>query len=276
MFLAAKAHQSCSSVCHKNVTTELTTEYTLAELMVVSAAREIKDHEVVYVGMRLPLLAFLIAKNLHAPNAVGFYENGLIRETPASELLFTMGDPPNILGATQAGDMLNVMGMLQSGRVDIGFLGAGEVDKFGNLNSTFVSKGDGSSVRLPGSGGASDIASLAKRTVMLVEHSKRRLPERVSYLTSPGNGDGKGWRKSVGLHRGGPSCLITTMGVFRFDSDDCSARLESIHPEVASKQLQDETGWQVEITEPLQSTTVPSQDELALIRKIDPKRFWTA
>ncbi len=256
--------------------TAVTDTYTLAELMVVTAAREIKDHEIVYVGMRLPLLAFLMAKNLHAPHAVGFYENGLIRETPASELLFTMGDPPNILGATQAGDMLNVMGMLQSGRVDIGFLGAGEVDKFGNLNSTFVSKADGSSVRLPGSGGAADIASLAKRTVMLVEHSRKRLPEKVSYLTSPGNGDGGAWRRQVGLKRGGPSCLITTMGVFRFDSKDSSARLETVHPGVDSELLCNETGWKVEIEEPTKTTAEPSKDELTLIRKIDPNHFWTA
>ncbi len=245
-------------------------------MMVVTAAREIKDGEVVYVGMRLPLLAFLMAKNLHAPSAVGFYENGLIRETPSSELLFTMGDPPNILGATQAGDMLNVMGMLQSGRVDIGFLGAGEVDKFGNLNSTAVHKVDGSIVRLPGSGGASDIASLAKRTVMLVEHSKRRLPERVSYVTSPGYGDGGDWRQQVGLIRGGPSCLITTMGVFRFDNKDNSARLESIHPSVDSSVIKSETGWEIVSDDSTRSTQEPSKEELALIRKIDPKRFWTA
>ncbi len=244
--------------------------------MVVTAAREIKDGEVVYVGMRLPLLAFLMAKNLHAPSAVGFYENGLIRETPSAELLFTMGDPPNILGATQAGDMLNVMGMLQSGRVDIGFLGAGEIDKFGNLNSTAVHKEDGSIVRLPGSGGAADIASLAKRTVMLVEHSKRRLPERVSYVTSPGHGEGGQWRKQVGLSRGGPSCLITTMGVFRFDNNDNSARLESIHPGIESSEIQDETGWDVTTGGTPHKTLEPSIEELALIRKIDPERFWTA
>lgn len=252
------------------------TTYTLAELMVVTAAREIRNFEVVYVGMRLPLLAFLMAKNLHAPNAVGFYENGLIRETPAAELLFTMGDPPNILGATQAGDMLNVMGMLQSGNVDIGFLGAGEVDRYGNLNSTAVHKSDGSLVRLPGSGGASDIASLAKRTVMLMEHSQSRLPERVSYLTSPGNGDGADWRREVGLKRGGPGCLITTMGVFRFDNDDKTARLESIHPGVDNQRLQDETGWDVRINDTVQITQEPTTEELALIRRIDPEQFWTA
>src|ERR1700690_3711121 len=182
--------------------------YTLGELMVASAAREIDDGEVVFVGMRLPLIAFVVAKSTHAPNAVGLFENGVIRMTPAPELIYTMADPPNILGATQCLDMLGVMSLLQSGRVHLGFLGAAEVDRFGNLNSTQV-RGARGMTRLPGSGGACDIASPAQRFVALLEHSKERLPERVSYVTSPGNGDGRGWRQRVGLTRGGPSAVIT-------------------------------------------------------------------
>ena len=166
------------------------TRYTLSELMVCAAAREIRDGEIVFVGMRLPLIAFVVAKKTHAPRAIGLFENGVVRATPAAELIYTMADPPNILGATQCLDMLSVMGLLQSGRVDLGFLGAAEVDRFGNLNSTRVNGKDGI-VRLPGSGGACDIASLAKRFVVLLEHDRRRLPERVSYVTSPGYGDGK-------------------------------------------------------------------------------------
>src|SRR5215472_8638288 len=113
-------------------------DYTLGELMVAAAAREIKDSEVVFVGMRLPLIAFVVAKKTHAPNAVGLFENGVIRTTPSPELIYTMADPPNILGATQCLDMISVMSLLQSGRVDLGFLGAAEVDRFGNLNSTLV------------------------------------------------------------------------------------------------------------------------------------------
>src|ERR1700720_863582 len=157
--------------------------YTLNELMVVAAAREIKDGEVVFVGMRLPLIAFGVAKKTHAPNAVGLFENGVIRATPAPELIYTMADPPNIRGATQCLDMLSVMSLLQSGRVHLGFLGAAEVDRFGNLNSTEVRGAEGLT-RLPGSGGACDIASLAQRFVVLLEHSKERLPDRVSYITS--------------------------------------------------------------------------------------------
>src|SRR5438309_10680426 len=203
--------------------------YTLNELMVAAAAREIKDGEVVFVGMRLPLIAFVVAKRTHAPKAVGLFENGVIRTTPARELIYTMADPPNILGATQCLDMLGVMSLLQSGRVDLGFLGAAEVDRFGNLNSTQVGNPGGEGfVKLPGSGGACDIASLAKRFVVLLEHSKRRLPERVSYTTSPGNGDGVGWRAKQGLPRGGPAAAITTKCVMRF-SEDGEQYLASVH-----------------------------------------------
>src|SRR5215467_14944971 len=140
--------------------------YTLNELMVAAAAREIQDGEVVFVGMRLPLIAFVVAKKTHAPTAIGLFENGVVRSTPAPELIYTMADPPNILRATQCLDMLGVMGLLQSGRVDLGFLGAAEVDRFGNLNSTQV-QGPHGLIRLPGSGGACDIASLAHRFVAL-------------------------------------------------------------------------------------------------------------
>lgn len=251
-------------------------DYTLAELMVAAASREIKNQEMVFVGMRLPLLAFMVAKRAQAPDAVALYENGIIRDTPASELLYTMGDPPNVLCATMATDMMTVMSLLQNGRVDIGFLGAGEVDRYGNLNSTQVLRADGSLVRLPGSGGAADIASLARRTVALMQHSRERLPERVSYLTSPGYGEGGDWRRRVGLVRGGTSCLITNKAVIRFDTSDHSARLESIHPGVTATEIRDNTGWDIEVPASVSLTPPPTADELKVIRQIDPDRFWTA
>src|SRR5437588_6871270 len=202
--------------------------YTLGELMVSTAAREIRDGEVVFVGMRLPLIAFVVAKRTHAPNATGLFENGVIRSTPSKELIYTMADPPNILNATQCLDMMGVMTLLQSGRVHLGFLGAAEVDRFGNLNSTQVT-GKNGLVRLPGSGGACDIASLAQRFVAMIDHSKHRLPEHVSYITSPGNGEGTGWRRHVGLPRGGPSALITTKARPRFGNDG-EALFGSHHP----------------------------------------------
>jgi len=253
--------------------------YTMGELMVAAAAREIKDGEVVFVGMRLPLIAFVVAKRTHAPNAVGLFENGVVRSTPARELIYTMADPPNILGATQCLDMLSVMSMLQAGRVSLGFLGAAEVDRFGNLNSTQVggrqSTADGKIVRLPGSGGACDIASLAQRFVCLLDHAKHRLPERVSYITSPGNGDGKGWRQRVGLPRGGPSAVITTKAVLRF-GEDGEAYLSSVHPGVSVEDVVASTGWELKVASDVRETATPTSAELAAIRDYDKEGFWTS
>jgi glutaconate CoA-transferase subunit B len=201
------------------------------------------------------------------------FENGVIRTTPAAELIYTMADPPNILGATQCLDMLGVMSLLQSGRVHLGFLGAAEVDRFGNLNSTEV-RGPKGVVRLPGSGGACDIASLAQRFVVLLEHGKQRLPERVSFVTSPGNGDGAGWRKRMGLPRGGPSAAITTKGVLRF-GDDGEAYLASKHPGIDLDDILSNTGWKLRVSETLTETPEPSAGELKAIREYDREGFWT-
>jgi glutaconate CoA-transferase subunit B len=248
--------------------------YTLSELMVCAAAREIRDTEVVFVGMRLPVIAFVVAKKTHAPNAVGLFENGVIRSTPASELIYTMANPPNIRGATQCLDMLGVMSLLQSGRVHLGFLGAAEVDRFGNLSSTQVQGREGT-VRLPGSGGACDIASLAHRFVVLLEHKKERLPERVSFRTSPGFGDGPGWRKRVGLPRGGPSAVITTKAVLRF-RDDAEAFLDSVHPGIEVEDVLENTGWKLRVSDDVTVTPHPSADELQAIREYDKEGFWTS
>jgi glutaconate CoA-transferase, subunit B len=247
--------------------------YTPGELMVVGAAREIHDGEVVFVGMRLPLIAFVVAKRTHAPNAVGLFENGVIRSTPSPELIYTMADPANIKNATQCLDMLGVMSLLQSGRVHLGFLGAAEVDRFGNLNSTQV-HGRKGLTRLPGSGGACDIASLAHRFVALLEHSRERLPERVSYVTSPGNGNGRGWRRSVGLTRGGPSAVITSKAVLRFD-DDGEAYLSSTHPGAEVEDVLRNTGWPLRVSGEVTSTPEPSAEELKAIREYDKDGFWT-
>jgi glutaconate CoA-transferase subunit B len=248
--------------------------YTLGELMVAAAAREIQDGEVVFVGMRLPLIAFVVAKQTHAPNCVGLFENGVIRTKPAPELIYTMADPPNILHSTQCLDMLGVMSLLQSGRVHLGFLGAAEVDRFGNLNSTEVQRKHGM-VRLPGSGGACDIASLAHRFVAVIDHEPHRLPERVSYVTSPGNGDGAKFRKRVGLPRGGPSAVITSKAVLRFGQDG-EAYLHSYHPGVPLDDVLASTGWKVRVSENVVETPEPTVPELTAIREYDKEGFWTS
>jgi glutaconate CoA-transferase subunit B len=242
--------------------------------MVAAAAREIKDREVVFVGMRLPLIAFVVAKKTHAPSAIGLFENGVIRSTSSPELIYTMADPPNILHATQCLDMLGVMSLLQSGRVNLGFLGAAEVDRYGNLNSTQVRGRDGKLTRLPGSGGACDIASLAQRFVAMIEHSKHRLPERVSYITSPGNLGGGDARKKAGLPRGGPAAVITTKAVLRFDEDG-EAYLDSYHPGTVVEDVLVSTGWKLRVGKNVRETPQPTAEELKVIREYDREGFWT-
>jgi len=243
---------------------------------VLRAAREIQEGETVFVGTRLPLLAYLVAKRTHAPRAVALYENGLIREEAARELLFTMGDPPNILDATMASTTIDVMGMLAAGRVDLGLLGGAEVDRYGNVNSTEVLGRDGQTrTRLPGSGGAADIISLARRTVILMPHEKRRLVPRVSFRTSPGRGDGPGWRAAQGLPPGGPSAIITTVATFRFDAAIEEAFLSEIYPGLSVDHVLAGMSWDPRIQQPIGLTRPFTEEEVSALRAIDPEGFWT-
>ena len=246
-------------------------DYTLSELMVAAAAREIHDGDVVFVGMRLPLIAYVVAKKTHAPNAVGVFENGVLRRTPASELIFTMSDGPNITGALSCMTMLECMALLQQGRVSLGVRGAEEVDRHGNLNSTEVRADGGGIVRLPGSGGACDIAALARRFVALLDHQKERLPERVNYITSPGYGP---WRDTGRLKQGGPAAVITTKAVLRF-SEEGEAYLDSYHPGVTVEDVLANTGWALAVSPKVHATKPPTSKELRAIRAYDPNRFWT-
>jgi glutaconate CoA-transferase subunit B len=249
-------------------------DYTRKELMVVAAAREVRDEEIVFVGMRLPLLAFLLAKQKHAPSAVGLYENGVIRHSPSPEMLYTMSDPANLYQATACGDMLSVMGPLQQGRVDVGFIGGAEIDRYGNLNTSYVVDEKSQPIRLPGSGGACDIASLAQRLIVIMAHEKRRFRARVSYITSPGYGDGGDWRSEVGLPRGGPTAIITDKALLRFDHETKEAILASLHPGIMVDQVRAETGWPLVVSDGLNETPAPTDEELKIIRALDPQGFW--
>ena len=242
--------------------------------MVATAAREIRDGEVVFVGMRLPLLGFALARALHAPRAVGLFENGVIRDTPPAGPIITMGDPPNILGAIVCTTLLEVMGHLQRGRVDVGFLGGAEVDRYGNLNTTWAAEG-ARRTRLPGSGGAADIAALSRRTIVIMHHERRRFPERVRFVTSPGYGTGPGWREQVGLIRGGPARVISSLGVFGFDPDSQEMVLETMHPGVTLDEIRGQTGWAVRVSPTLAETPAPTRAELDVLRRFDPDGMWT-
>ncbi len=243
--------------------------------MVVAAAREIGDGEVVFVGMRLPLLAFSLAKRTHAPSAIGLFENGLVRDTVPPADLYTMSDAPNVLGAAWATGLLEVMALLQRGDVDLGFIGGAEVDRFGNINTNVIGSPEAPRTKLPGSGGGADIACLARRLVSLMEHEPRRLRSRVDFVTSPGYGTGRSWRSEQGLVRGGPAALITTLGVLRFEAESGEAYLASYHPFTSVEEVKSRTGWPLRVGEDCQPTVAPSADELRLIREADPHGFWT-
>ena len=249
-------------------------EVTPGEVMVAQAAREIRDGERVFVGMRLPLIAFVVAKRTHAPGAVGLFELGVVRDEPAPELLYTMGDNPNITGAVWCARTVDLMGLLQRGDVEAGFIGGAEIDVHGNLNTTAIGEDRAHpKVQLPGSGGGADIASLAHRLIVIMPHDRRRLREKVDFVTSPGYGTGGNWRTRKGLPRGGPSVLITTLGVFRFV--DGSAVLASFHAGSSVERIRAETGWPLEVAADVRETESPSAEVLRIIREYDPKGFWT-
>jgi glutaconate CoA-transferase subunit B len=246
------------------------------EIMVAQAAREIREGERVFVGMRLPLIAFVVAKRTHAPSAIGLFELGIVRDDPAPELLYTMGDPPNVRGATWCARTVDLMGLLARGEVDAGFIGGAEIDRHGNLNTTAIGPDRAHpTVQLPGSGGGADIASLAKRVIVIMPHEKKRLREKVDFITSPGHLDGGDARTRAGLPRGGPSVLITTRAVFRFV--DGEAVLWSIHPGETREDVSANVGWPDVRTREreLAWTELPSADVLRIIREYDPSGFWT-
>jgi glutaconate CoA-transferase subunit B len=249
--------------------------YTLSQLMVTAAAREIADGEVVFVGMRLPLLGFLLAKSTHAKRAVGVYELGIVRDTASPEPLMTMGDLPNLCRAQWLADTADAMGLLQQGQVDVSFIGGAQVDRFGNLNTSYIGGIEAVRTRLPGSGGACDLACLAKRHIIVMSHEKRRFVPRVDYITSPGYGEGGTWRQDVGLPRGGPSTVITTLGLLRFDPDTKEMVLVSTHPGVEVETVVENTGWPLKVTSDLTSTPAPTKSELEILARFDPNKYWT-
>lgn len=250
--------------------------YTPQEMMVAVAAREIRDRQLVFVGMRLPILAYGVARSTHAPEARALFELGLMRDQPAEAFLGTMGDPPNVAGALWATRMSNVMALMAQGTVDLGFIGGAEVDRFGNLNTSYIGDPASPVVKLPGSGGGADIAILSRRWVTLMSHEKRRLVERVSYVTSPGHGDGTpGWRTRHGLLGGGPAAVVTTLAVLRFPEGGGEAELASVHPGNTVQEVLDSTGWDLRVASGCGETPPPTEEELFHLRRLDPEGFWT-
>jgi glutaconate CoA-transferase subunit B len=250
-------------------------EYTLTELMAVVAAREIVDGEVVFAGTGLPMLGVMLAQRTHAPRSIVIFEAGTMASQLA-HLPMSVGDPRVMRGAATAAGLLEVFTfVLQAGRVDVGFLSGAQVDRFGNINSTSIgSDHRRPTVRFSGSGGACDIACLASRTIIIAKHEKRRFPEKVDYITSPGWLEGGNSRQMSGLGRGGPSVVVTTMGVMRFRPETKAIYLASYHPDVTPRAVAEATGFTLDI-EDATKTAPPTQQELRILREdVDPERIF--
>lgn len=249
--------------------------YTAQELLVTTAAAELRDGESVFVGYGIPGLASHLAKRTHAPNLELVYESGIVDAGSDGPVPPGVEDPELLSGAGQVVSMIDVFGArLQGGTVDVGFLGGAQVDRRGNLNSTVVGEYHDPDARLPGSGGACDIACNAGRTVLIVPHELRRFPESVDFVTSPGYLDESGDRSALGLQGGGPAGIITDKAVLRFD-DDGAAYVASLHPGVTRASVAESTDWNVRFADDLDRTPPPSNEELRLLREeLDPDEIF--
>jgi glutaconate CoA-transferase subunit B len=238
--------------------------------MAVAASREIHDGDVAFIGTGLPMVAAYLAKATHAPNVKLVFESGIIDPQP-KELATGVGDYRLAYGAAMIVGMSYALGLLQSGRVDIGFLGTAEIDRYGNLNSTVIGPYGRPKVRLPGSGGANDIASMAGRFVVICRLGKRRFVETLQYLTTPGFLTGPGAREEAALPGGGPARVITDLAVFGFDPQTKCMRIEALYPGVGPEAVRAQCGFALGVAENVATVTAPSADQLHLLRRvIDP------
>jgi len=252
-------------------------DYSLTELMAVAAAREFQDGEVVFAGTGLPMLGVMLAQRTHAPQCCIIFQAGTVASQLA-HLPMSVGDPRTIRGAATAAGLYEVFTyMLQAGRVDVGFLSGAQVDRFGNINSTSIGPDPRSPrVRFSGSGGACDIACLARRTIIMARHEKRRLPKRVDYITSPGWLEGGDSREKAGLIRGGPSAVVTTKGVMRFRPETREIYLASYHPGLTPQAVAEDTGFPLDVEAAIE-TPLPTVEELRILREVvDPERIFLA
>lgn len=242
----------------------------LEEIMVFTAAEEIPDGSTVFVGTGLPMLAAYLAKATHAPDVTMAFESGILDPKP-EHLALGVGDFRLMSSATAVRGLHYMLGLLQGGAIDVGFLGAAEVDAYGNINTTVVG-GDYAhpGKRLPGSGGANDIASSARSTVIMCPHRPERLVERVQYVTSPGFLGGSDERERAGLTGGGPAMIITDLAVFRFDPVTHRAFVSSVHPAVEPSEVVERTGFAVDVATDIARTRVPDDETVARLRAIDP------
>ena len=250
-------------------------EYTPFELMAVAGARELKDGEIVCVGLGLPIVASFLAKRTHAPNLTILLELGVVDPEPIEVGVDGLSDPRIWYRAKIHTSFVDMLGsVLHKGLVDVGFLGALEVDAYGNLNTTLLGDPRGKYRRFTGSGGGNDIASCARRTIITIRHEVRKLNEAVAFITSPGYLGGGRERESAGL-LGGPSRVITDKAVFGFDPHSKRMRIESIHPNITLEDVLSNMNFVPIVPDELPTTATPTAEHVRLIREeIDPEKAY--
>jgi glutaconate CoA-transferase subunit B len=260
-------------------------DYTPSEMMIVAAARALAGVRVVFVGVGLPNIACNLAQRTVAPDLELIYESGVYGARPA-RLPLSIGDPTLISGATSICSMADLFGLyLQAGRVEVAFLGGAQIDRFGNLNTTVI--GGGSTelaevyahpkVRLPGSGGACEIAINAQQVFVIMRLRRRAFVEQLHFLTSPGHLGGAGERAVLGIPGGGPRWIVTDKCIFRFDEATNEMTLSSLHPGVTLAEVQADVGWQLKSGPELLETEPPTAEELRLLREeLDPQGIYAS
>lgn len=247
-----------------------TLTFTSTDLLASVASRLLEDKRSVLVGTGLPMISALLAQRMHAPGLLIIFEAGGIGPR-VPVLPISVGDSRTFFQAVAASSMHDVMSACQAGYLDYGFLGAAMIDRFGNLNTTVIGDWEHPSARLPGSGGANDVGSLCHKTIILMRQDKRRFVEKVDFVTTPGYLDGPGSRERAGLPANtGPFRVITQLGIFDFEEETKQLRLLALHPGVSIDEVQANSAFEVLLSENMEITEPPSQEELRLLREIDP------
>jgi glutaconate CoA-transferase subunit B len=241
--------------------------------MTVNAARMLRDGDTVFVGVGLPNLACNLARRTHAPNLVMIYEAGVIGAQP-SRLPLSIGDPTLVSGSLSVCSMYEVFAFyLQRGYISVGFMGGAQIDRFGNVNATVIGDYNHPKVRLPGSGGAMEIAAWADRCYFLTPHQKRRFPAKCDFRTSAGFLDGRASRQAAGLRGSGPAAVVTDLGLLEPDETG-ELILAAVHPGVDPEQARQNTGWDLRVAASLRTTQPPTDEELRILRDLDPGRIY--
>jgi glutaconate CoA-transferase subunit B len=248
------------------------TNYDPTEIMAVLAARALKDGQVVFAGAGVPIVSSLAAQKLHAPSLTILFEVGAVAPiVEIGRIPSSANESRSAYGSVMLPSTTETLLFCQRGFVDVGFLGGAQIDKYGNLNTSIIGKWDHPKVRMPGSGGANDIAS-STHFLIVTWHEKMRFVEKVDFITSPGYLQGGNSRSEAGLVGGGPLQVITHLGILGFDPDLKEMVLTSVHPGVDPKEVKANTGWDLKVSPDLSVTVPPTEEELDLFRRLDPER----